>query len=129
MRPEANEGSIAELFLDRVRVHWNIAPVPSFESIMGDDIAGLDRDTEGLEPERRSIVRDTAFHQRLSQMASFGPAITDDVGTVYRPSGGHASRAGLGEEWFGSRDFVPPLQEAHPSSSSELVRRNVECLC
>lgn len=104
-----------ELFLDYVRLHWDIAPLPSFKTVMGEDLAALDRDTEGLEPERRSLIRDSTFSQRLHYLAQF--RISDDVGTEYRLRRGHATGGAHGEETFGSSDFTP----APPENASEIV--------
>jgi hypothetical protein len=104
-----------ELFLDRVRVHWDIAPLPSFATVLGEDRDALDRDTEGLEPERRSLIRDSAFSQRLHYLVQF--RISDDVGTEYQFRRGHATGGAHGEERFGSSDFTP----APPKNASEIV--------
>jgi len=83
---------------------------------MGDDLAALNRDTEGLEPERRSLVRHSALSHWLHSLARF--VASDDMGTDYKHRSGHATGA-QGEEMFGSNDFAP----APPTEASEFIVR------
>jgi hypothetical protein len=94
-----------ELLQDRVRVHWNLYPVPSHSALLGDDLSKLDRDTEGLAEHEREHRRFVARTYRLHRLIQF--TASDDLGTKYRHSrGGSSGSIERGEE-SGIADFQP----------------------
>ena len=97
-----------ELLQDRVRVYWNLYPLPSHLAVLGDDLGKLDRDTEGLAEEDRELQRFMARSYRLHRLIQF--TASDDLGTKYRHSrGGSSGSIERGEE-SGMADFQPPAQ-------------------
>jgi len=97
-----------ELLQDRVRVYWNLYPLPSHLALLGDDLGKLDRDTEGLAEEDREHQRFMARSYRLHRLIQF--TASDDLGTKYRHSrGGSSGSIERGEE-SGMADFQPPAQ-------------------
>jgi len=94
-----------ELLQDRVRVHWNLYPLPSHSALLGDDLRKLDQDTEGLaeqDRERQRFIARTYWLHRLIQFTA-----SDDLGTKYRHSrGGSSGSIERGEE-SGIADFQP----------------------
>ena len=106
-----------ELLQDRVRVHWNLYPVPSHAALLGDDLRKLDQDTEGLAEPEREHERFVARAFRLHRLIQF--AASDDVGTRYRHSrGGSSGSIERGEE-SGIADFQP----AAPNEATSFVVR------
>ena len=94
-----------ELLRDRVRVHWNLYPLPSHSALLGDDLRKLDRDTEGLAEDAREHQRFMARTYRLLQLIEF--TASDDLGTTYKQSrGGSSGSLERGEE-SGIADFQP----------------------
>ncbi len=94
-----------ELLEDRVRVHWNLHPLPSYAALLGDDLAELDADTAGLAEDDRAHQRLTARYTRLHHLLRFNAS--DDRGTEYRFSrGGSTGDNERGEE-RGIADFKP----------------------
>jgi hypothetical protein len=94
-----------ELLEDRVRVHWTLYPLPSYEAVLGDDLKRLDADTAGLAENDREGQRFTSRYLRLHNLLRFSG--TDDLGTNYRYSrGGSSGSIERGEE-SGIADFQP----------------------
>jgi hypothetical protein len=94
-----------ELLQDRVRVHWNLYPLPSHFALLGDDLRRLDQDTEGLAEQDREHQRFIARTYRLQRLIQF--TASDDLGTKYRHSrGGSSGSIERGEE-SGIADFQP----------------------
>jgi hypothetical protein len=102
-----------ELLPDRVRVHWNLYPLPSHSALLGDDLAKLDQDTEGLAERDREFQRFVARSQRLHRLIQF--TASDDLGTRYRHSrGGSSGSIERGEE-SGITDFQPAAPDGATS--------------
>jgi hypothetical protein len=96
---------VLELLEDRVRVHWTLYPLPSYEAVLGDDLKRLDADTAGLAENEREGQRITSRYFRLHNLLRF--SATDDLGTKYRHSrGGSSGSIERGEE-NGVADFQP----------------------
>jgi len=98
---------VVELLHDRVRVHWNLYPLPSHVALLGDDLRKLDQDTEGLAEQDREHQRFIARTHRLHRLIQF--TASDDLGTKYRHSrGGSSGGIERGEE-SGIADFQPAV--------------------
>jgi len=102
-----------ELLQDRVRVHWNLYPLPSHLASLGDDLRKLDQDTKGLAEEDRESQRFMARTHRLHRLIQF--TASDDLGTRYRHARGGSS-FGQHEE-SGIADFLP----AAPNEATHFV--------
>ena len=86
-----------ERLQDRVRVHWNLYPLPSHLALLGDDLGKLDRDTEGLAEEDREHQRFIARTYRLHRLIQF--TASDDLVIKFRHSrGGSSGSTERGEE-------------------------------
>ena len=106
-----------ELLQDRVRVHWNLYPLPSHFALLGDDLRKLDQDTEGLAERDREHQRFIARSYQLHRLIQF--TASDDRGTKYRHSrGGSSGSIERGEE-SGIADFEP----AAPNEATFFVVR------
>jgi hypothetical protein len=106
-----------ELLNDRVRVHWNLHPLPSHFALLGDDLRKLDEDTEGLAEEDREHQRFIARSHRLHRLMQF--TASDNVGTKYRHSRGGSSGSMERSEESGISDFQP----AAPNDATSFVVR------
>ena len=95
-----------ELYSDKVSVNWRLAPLPDPEALFADELAAQDPDLEGLSEDFKTILRDKLI-QRL-QMQRRSIALTDDVGTAFRSTGGGSG--GGGNERRGHSDFAPGLR-------------------
>ena len=106
-RPLEHGGRIqilgVELYSDKVSVNWRLAPLPDPEALFADELAEQDPDLEGLSDDFKKILRDKLI-QRL-QMQRRSLALTDDVGTEFRGTGGGSG--GGGTERRGHADFAP----------------------
>ncbi len=76
------------------------------EALFADELAAQDPDLEGLSADFKTILRDKLI-QRL-QMQRRSIALTDDVGTAFRSTGGGSG--GGGNERRGHSDFAPGLR-------------------
>jgi hypothetical protein len=103
-----------ELLQDRVRVHWNLHPLPSHAALLGEDLEKLDGDTAGLAEEDRERERFVARTNRLHHLLQF--TASDDAGTKYRHSRGGSSGSIERNEESGIADFQP----AAPSEAKSL---------
>jgi hypothetical protein len=102
-----------ELYSDKVSVNWRLAPLPDPEALFAAELAAQEPDLEGLSDDFKRILRDKLI-QRL-QMQRRSLALTDDVGTEFRGSGGGSG--GGGNERRGHWDFAPGL----PTDAKRLI--------
>ncbi len=105
-----------EIYDTQVTVGWRFAPLPDNESLLGEGLAELDADTEGMPEDQRLAMRKQFLHRR-HDAARMMIVITDDVGTEYRPMGGGAS--GGGDERIGRTTVAP----APPMGVTRLIVR------
>jgi hypothetical protein len=110
-----------ELFPQFVRVHWNLGPTPSYEALLGDDLAEVDRDTEGLPGEERENQRYRARALRFYRL--FQPTLSDDLGTKYRSPRARSAGPMERDEETGITDFTPSM----PSEASSLEIKVLDC--
>lgn len=118
-RPLAYGGRIqilgVELYSDKVSVNWRLAPLPDPEALFADELADQEPDLDGLSDDFKKILRDK-LTQRL-QMQRRSLALSDDVGTAFRSTGGGSG--GGGSERRGHSDFLPGV----PAQAKRLVVR------
>jgi len=100
-----------ELYEDRLYLYWHITPIPTVESILGQDLVAFNRDIEGLSPDAQDRQRWTAVQTRLHTRDL---VLSDDLGTKFRATHGNAGGS-QGEQW-GVRVFVPAV----PAGASAL---------
>ena len=103
-----------ERYDSMVAVAWRMAPLPDVEAQYADELAGHDRDTEGLPEGERELLRRRFLH-RLSRPTGYELGLTDDLGTEYRHTGGGSG--GGGNEQIGRAQFMPAI----PEGASKLV--------
>jgi hypothetical protein len=92
-----------ELYSDKVAVNWRLAPLPDYEAVFAAELADQDPDLEGLPDDFKKILRDKLVHRLQMQKRFIN--LADDVGTVYRSTGGGSG--GGGDERRGNSDFAP----------------------
>ena len=118
-RPLAYGGRIqilgVELYSDKVSVNWRLAPLPDPEDLFVDELADQEPDLDGLSDDFKKILREK-LTQRL-QMQRRSLALSDDVGTEFRSTGGGSG--GGGNERRGHSDFVPGV----PAEAKRLIVR------
>jgi hypothetical protein len=95
-----------EIYSDTVSVNWRLAPLPDPKALFADELAAQDLDLEGLSEDFKTILRDKLIQILQTQRRSI--ALTDDVGTAIRSTGGGS--VGGGNERRGHSDFVPGVQ-------------------
>lgn len=100
-----------ELYENRMRFHWRIAPRYDVDALYAEDARTHTRDTEGLpHAEREQLLQRWRGHQQGRMWHEL--SVTDDVGTAYEHIGGGSS--GHDNEILGSQLVAP----APPDSAS-----------
>lgn len=69
-----------ELYDTQFAVVWRLAPPPDQEAMFADDVAALERDTEGLPDQRREMLKRRLLQQLSMQRQEI--KVTDDLGTT-----------------------------------------------
>jgi hypothetical protein len=104
----------AEVYDTKVAVRWRFAPEPDISSAFPSETAQLTHDLEGTEEWAADELRKKA-ERGLHSLRLYRFGLTDDVGTLYDPTGG--SSGGRTGETTGEAMFVP----APPPTASVLL--------